>query len=198
MIDLLFDTPWWLPTLLAGARVVLFWHGNRSQETKRRNAGLLCLLLAAVVCTLSYLVDTDVEKAQKKSKQLAHAVDQRDWTTVKNILAPQTALSMSSARTVYANRDEILYGAKAAVERYGVKNLRILSSTAEKTDTVITVTMTIYTEHEALMGRPITTTWQFDWQQTGKNWDLERITCIKIGNTTGEEAQRQFPTAPRP
>ena len=35
MANLLFDAPWWLPTLLAGLGIFLFWTGNRRQESKR-------------------------------------------------------------------------------------------------------------------------------------------------------------------
>ena len=63
MTELLFHTPWWLPTLLIGAGVILFWTGNQRQETRVRLAGMLLVLAAAVLCTVSYLVDTDIISA---------------------------------------------------------------------------------------------------------------------------------------
>ena len=48
MAQLLFDAPWWLPIGLAFFGIVLFWNGNRRQESKVRNAGLAVRLLRAV------------------------------------------------------------------------------------------------------------------------------------------------------
>lgn len=193
MTDLLFDAPWWLPTLLGGAGIVLFWNGNRRGEARVRNAGLGLALAAALVITVSYLVDTVVEKAEKQSRALVRAVEQRDWPALTGILDPRTELKIMNGFTFYENRDEIVNGAMDAVERYGVKNLRILTSTAERADTLISVTMTLYSEHEATMGRPITTTWLMEWQEMGDTWSLARITFIKMGNLSADAAARHFP-----
>ncbi|MEA2710278.1 MAG: hypothetical protein QOF78_2879 [Phycisphaerales bacterium] len=194
MARLLFDAPWWLPTTLAFLGIALFWNGNRRRETKVRNAGLLFVLAAGLVLLVSHFVDTDVEKVTKQSKQLVYSVEKRDWATLKTILDPLTSLHvLGGAAEVYGTRDEIIAGAKKAVDQYGLKNVRILSTTPEQTDTVINVTMTIMSEQEFTGGRPITTTWQFEWQQSGETWSLSRITNIKIGNMQGENAGRQFP-----
>ena len=193
MSNLLFDAPWWLPTLLIGVGVILFWNGNRRQESRVRNVGLAVFLAGIAVITVSYLVDTDLEKAVKETKKLVHDVELRDWADMKRILDPAASLTVLGDQQIYGNRDEIIKGAQRGVDRYGVKNIRVLSTTPEQTDTVITITMTIYSEHEATMGHPITTTWQFMWEQTGKDWTLKTITNLAIGNLTGQQAGRQFP-----
>jgi hypothetical protein len=194
MAQLLFDTPWWLPTLLAFLGIALFWNGNRRQESKVRNAGLAFCLAAVLVLAVSYYVDTDLEKATKESKSLVYAVNARDWNTLKRILSPTTSLHvLGGATEIYGTSAEIIGGAQKAVDQYGLKNVRILSTTPEQTDTVITITMTIVSEQDFTSGRPITTTWQFEWQQSGETWTLTRITNITIGNMSGEAAGRQFP-----
>src|SRR4051794_34166982 len=124
MTELLFHTPWGLPALLIGAGVILFWTGNQRQGTRVRLAGMLLILAAAVLCTVSYLVDTDLEKAVKNSKALAYAVEQRDWVKMKAIMDPSCALTVMGSVQIYDNRDQILAGAKRAVEQYGVRNIR--------------------------------------------------------------------------
>ncbi len=193
MANLLFATPWWLPTLLIGVGAVLFWNGNRRQESRVRNAGLLFVAVAVVLVTVSYLVDTDLEKATKQTKQLVRDVEERNWSDFKSILDPLASLQVFNAGAIYNSRDEIVAGGQRAVDRYGVKNVRILSTTSEQNDTLITITMTIYSEHEATMGHPITSTWQFEWQQTGDNWALSRIINVKIGNLSANQAGSQFP-----
>jgi len=192
MTDLLFDAPWWLPTLLIGVGVVLFWNGNRRQEAKVRNAGLLAVLLGVAVMGVSYLVDTQAEKVEKQSVLLARSVERQDWTTLRNILSANTTVGVGDFGTLYATRDQIVDAAKQAVERYGVKNIRVLSSSFERSPSLITVYMTLYSEHEQ-SGRPITTSWQFDWEPSGKDWSLVHITCLNIGNVRGDAAARQFP-----
>jgi len=190
---LLFDAPWWLPTVLAFLGVALFWNGNRRSEAKVRNAGLLLVLAAVLVLVVSHFVDTDIEKAEKQSKRLVYAVEQRDWVTLKAILDPLTSLHVLGGMQLYDTRDQIIDAAKRAVDQHGVKNVRVLSTTSEQTDTVITITMFLMSEQDATGGRPLTTTWQFEWQQSGDTWSLVRITNIKIGNLRGDDAARQFP-----
>jgi len=190
---LLFDAPWWLPTTLAFLGIALFWNGNRRQDTKLRNVGLGLLLAAVAVMVTSHFVDTDIEKAEKQSKRLVRSVEQRDWATAKTILNPNTSLHVLGGIQLYDSRDQIIEAAKKGVEQHGVKNIRFLNTTSEQTDTVITITMFLMSEQDATGGRPITTTWQFEWQQSGQTWSLVRITNIKIGNMQGEDAGRQFP-----
>jgi hypothetical protein len=192
MARLLFDAPWWLPTLLAFLGITLLWNGNRRQEAKVRNAGLALVLATVGVLALGYFVDTDMETAVKRSKQLVRAIEQRDWTTMRAILDPATVVKVSNGYEIYGSRDEIIGGAQAAVDRFGLKNIRLLSTTPEQTDTLITITMTALSEQD-IMNYPLTTTWQLEWQQSGKTWSLVRITNLRIGNTTGEAAGNQFP-----
>ena len=193
MARLLFDAPWWLPAVLVLLGVALFWNGNRRQETGVRNGGLLFLLAALLVLAISYYVDTDIEKAEKQSKRLVTAVEQRDWATLKAVLDPLTSLHVLGGIQLYDTRDQIIKAAQQAVDQHGVKNVRVLRTDSEQTDTVITITMLVVSDQDATGGRPITTTWQFEWQQMGEQWSLARITNISIGNMKGEAAGQQFP-----
>jgi hypothetical protein len=191
MTQLLFDTPWWMPAMLAGLGIFLFWTGNRRQEAKVRLAGFGFLAAALLVMAVSYFVDTDLEKCTDQSKRLVNAVEQRDWPTMKTILAPQANLSVMGGPFLYDNRDRITEAAQRAVEQHGLKNVRVLSVTPEQTDTLITITMTLMSEQDVTP--VINTVWQLEWQQTGPAWSLDRITCVKIGSLTGENAASQFP-----
>lgn len=179
--------------MLAFLGVALFWNGNRRSETKVRNAGVAFVLAAVAVLAISHFVDTDLEKAEKQSQQLVRAVEQRDWATLRTTLDPLTSLHVLGGIQLYDSRDEIIEAATKAVDQHGVKNIRILNTTSEQTDTVINITMLLVSEQDTTGGRPITTTWQFEWQQSGETWSLVRITNIKIGNMRGEDAGRQFP-----
>jgi hypothetical protein len=197
MTDLLFDAPWWLPTLLAGLGIFLFWNGNRRGESKVRNAGIGVILAAVVVLALSYFIDTPKETAVKRSHTLVRSVEQHDWNTLRTTMDPAVSLGVLGWRDLYGNRDDIIGGARAAVDQYGLRNLHILSTSAEQSDQLISVTMTVLSEQEFTQGRPIPTSWKLEFQKSGKDWPLVRITCINIAGRTGETAGRQFP-APKP
>jgi hypothetical protein len=193
LTNLFFNTPWWLPTLLIGAGVVLFWNGNRRQEGRLRNVGLGLIAVAVALCAVSYLVDTDLEKCVKRSKALVYDVEKQDWAGMQAILDPHCTVSVLNSEQIYTSRDAIIGGAKAAVDRFGVKNVRVFSAAAEQTDTLITVTMGVLSDHENAGVGTINTSWQLEWQQSGDHWSLVRITNLKIGNATGDAASAQFP-----
>jgi hypothetical protein len=130
MADLIFDAPWWLPTLLGGIGLYLFWTGNRRRETRVRNAGLGFIAGAVAVLGMSYFVDTDLETAVRKSKQLVDAVEKRDWPRLNSIPSPNVSLWMFGSTELYSNRKQLVAAAQEAVDRYGVKNIRILSTDA--------------------------------------------------------------------
>ena len=193
MTNLLFQTPWWLPTLLIGTGVILFWSANRRQETRLRNIGLLLIAAAAVLCTVSYLVDTDLEKCTAKTKQLIHDIEKQDWTDMATILDTHATVGMSNSFLVYTNRNEIISGAKAAVAQYGVKNVHILSTESQQADTLITVSMSVLSDHDNPPLTMLNTGWQVEWQESGGKWSLVRIICLKIGNQKGDDAAGHFP-----
>ena len=193
MTNLLFSTPWWLPTLLIGVGAVLFWTGNRRQESGVRSVGLALIGLALVVCMVSYCVDTDLEKCVKRSKALVYDVEKQDWAGMQAILDPHCTVSVLNSAELYADRATIINAAKAAVDRYGVKNVRIFSTNAEQTGSLITITLGVLSDHDNVGVGTINTAWQLDWQQSGDHWSLVRITNLKIGNTTGDAASQQFP-----
>jgi hypothetical protein len=195
MKELLFHTPWWLPTTIAGVGLVLFISGNSRQEARVRLAGTLLLAGAILLMVVSFFVDTDIEWAVKQTKALVRAIEKRDWGKAKAIMDPKTNLRVLNTFTVYNNGDDIIRGASEGVERYGLKNVIITSTRAEQADTVITVDMDVITEQEATMGRPLPSSWQFVWQESSNGWYLAQIINIKIAEATGEKARAQFPRA---
>ena len=142
---------------------------------------------------VSYFVDTDLEKAVKNTKGLVRAVNDRDWAKMQTILDPKASLAVQNSGTPYNDREKIIGGAKAGVDVYGLKNVHILSTETQQAQTSITVTLEVLTEQDFTQGRPLPSTWQFDWLQNAKGWSMTRITCLKIGNSSGQEGAAAFP-----
>jgi len=167
--QLLFDTPWWLPTSIALAGVVLFFYANARREWKLRNAGAGVVLLAILLAAISYAVDTDIEKVNKRTKQFVTAVNERDWTTFRSLLDTRTSFAM------YRNADELTSGAEKTSDAIGLKSVTVFSMEPQQTDTLITVYLAVWSTQDFTMLRPIKSNWQFDWQETSEGWVLRTI-----------------------
>src|SRR5215213_10065124 len=150
MTELLFDTPWWLPAVIAAAGVVLFVTGNRRVENKLRLAGVGVICIAILLTAVSYFVDTPRETAERRSRELVDAFERGDFEAMRKILHPTTAVTVLN-HTVYADRDQIIENAKEAYSRYGFKSVNVLFSHSEQVQTSITVTMTLLSEQSNAM-----------------------------------------------
>jgi HAMP domain-containing protein len=190
--ELIFHTHWWLPAGIAVFGVVLFWTGNHRLEARVRTAGLIAVALAVVLGVVSYLVDTDLERAVDRSRELTRSVERHDWEKMRNILDKNTSVGVLGAKTVYANRDKIVQGAQDGVDLFGLQKVRILSMDGQQDQSRITVTMDVLTE-QTQNPPTLPSSWQFDWDQTTNGIVLRRITCLRIGNAQGENAQVHFP-----
>jgi hypothetical protein len=185
MTELLFDTPWWLPALIAGVGVVLFWMGNNRQERKVRNFGAALLVLALLVVGVSYFVDTPRERAIKNTRSLVKSVEARDWPAMTSLMDPRCAFES------YGNRDEIVSAARIAAERFGLKSINITSLQAEQVDTLITVHLDVISEQDVTMGRPFPTSWQLDYQKTANGWSLRNIEVLESRQAGSQAAVKQ-------
>jgi hypothetical protein len=190
--ELLFQTPWWLPTLFAGVGLVLFISGNNRQERRIRNIGLACVGLGILVAVVSWLVDTDVEKVEKGSRRLVAAVEKSDWNTMRSLLDPKASVTVLNSIGVYNNRDDIIAGAQRAVDLFKLKWVHITSLDVKQTGSLMIATLDAFSDQEAT-GRPIPSSWQFEWNNSGGGWAVTKITNLRIANVTGDQARAQFP-----
>ncbi len=194
MTDYLFSTPWWLPTLLLLGGAVAFFMGNNRRNIPQRTAGVAAALLAVALAFVSYYVDTPVETAVKQSKAFVAAFRDKDWTTFENLLDRKASLSASGIPlALYSNRDQLLAAAQTAQKRFEFTTLRVLSADAHRIDTVIPVDVTVYSEQAATMGRPMTSQWEFEWQDFGQGYKLLRVTALKIAEQSPDRLRREFP-----
>ena len=191
MTELFFHTPWWLPALIAGVGIVVFVTGNRRSESRVRLAGAGIIALAFAIAVVSYLVDTPLEMAERRTNELVKAFEKADYPGMTSILDPDSTVSVLNAE-VYSNRDEIIKGARLAHEQYGFRSANVVTSSAIQADTVITVSIFLLTEQDAL-GRTLNSRWEFEWQNHADGWALANIRAIEIGQSTGDQVRTMFP-----
>ena len=93
---LLFETPWWLPSVIVLVGAFLFYTANQRQERKLRNVGVAVTALGIVLALVSWFVDTDQERAVKRTRQLVAAFEKKDWTSLRSLLHPRVSLSIAN------------------------------------------------------------------------------------------------------
>jgi hypothetical protein len=193
MTDLIFQTPWYLPILIAGVGVVLFLTGNARVEKRIRTAGLAVVCLGILLAVVSYLVDTPRETAEKRSRELCYAFEKADWPTMTSMLDTGTSVTVLG-NPVYATRDEIIAAAKRAHAQHGFKSVRVLRANAEQQDTLITVDLMLLTEQSSAIVQTLNSEWQFIWEKRQEGWVLTEVRAVKIGNATGDSMKPMFPS----
>ncbi|HEY7090714.1 MAG TPA: hypothetical protein VH518_21640 [Tepidisphaeraceae bacterium] len=184
MRELLFDTPWWLPTTLIGIGLVVFISGNRRQEKQVTRFGLAMLLLGILVAGVSYLVDTDIEKAERRTRELVASASRHDWPAFKSLLDQQT--------TIYSlhGPDAITNAVKAGSDRLQLANLHITGLEVEQTQTVIKVTVRVYSESSYGSGL---TDWQLQYQNFGQGWVLRTVTALSNPQVSEDRIRAEIP-----
>lgn len=188
----LFATPWWLPTLIVAVGLFVAWQGNRRQESRVLAAGLGFVALAAVLTTVSYLVETDVEKVARQSRRLVAAFEGQDWETMRSLMDPRIRLQVASV-TIYDTRDDLLAAAQKARTRDRFGSLSVTSLDTEQTRNYITVQLAILSTQESTLGRPLPSAWQFDWQKVGDQWLLTEVTPQRLANLDATQIRELLP-----
>ena len=187
MQDLIFDTPWWLLILLIGGGGYVWYNGNTRRDKSWKIAGIVIALVGLTLALTSWLVQTDKEYVEHRTRQMVDAFNRRDWTALEGLLDPQTSLE-----GVYKNRDQIIQGAKKTVDVIGLSSASITSMEVKQTDTLITADLAILSNQDITLGRPTITSWRFDWENTGTGWKLVRIEALEGNQVSKDEVVRHL------
>jgi hypothetical protein len=175
--QLLFETPWWLLTLIAIVAIALLVSGNNRQKNQLKFAGFIVLSLGIVLAAVSFFVDTPREKALKGTRSFVRAVVDRDQAKMRAILHP-------SATLLGWNKEDIIYGAKQYAEDFNLKDATITQLDADHDDSLVTVNLTVISNHASskMMYDHINSSWQITWMDTGNGWQMKDIRLISILN----------------
>jgi len=146
-----------------------------------------------VLIGMGYFVATPAETCLKQTRALVAAFQQKNWSKFESLLDPRASVAINPSFTIYSNRADIVQAAQQAQEMYRFTTARVLGTETTQQDTLITVTLTLFTDQEATMGRPFTSTWKFEWQDFGNGWTLWRITALRIADRPADQLRPQFP-----
>jgi hypothetical protein len=166
-MNLIYETPWWLPTGLVIAGIVLLIAGNNRLDKRLMRSGLIGLLLGVIVATVSFMLESPRETVIRQTRSLVAAVENRDWKTMENLMQPDVSLAD------FKTRQAVLDAAKRYTERYRLKSVRITSIEAVNADPDISVIL--QAAADVLEGWSPPTNWKLDWERTDHGWRLASI-----------------------
>jgi hypothetical protein len=183
LTDLVLHVPWWAAGMLALVGAAMIVTANRRLDKTLQRLGVALVLLAVVLTILHAVFPSDREKLEKRTRQIVAAIDHKDWTALRSLLDTNTALGTAS-RSLANGRDTIASLTKTASETYGLKSLWVSGVQSQQTDALITVSVDVVSNQDETMDRPVASAAQFDYQQNGDDWVLEKITIIRIQDQT--------------
>jgi hypothetical protein len=193
MSDLLFDVPWWIPTLLAVIGIALMFRGNAQQKSNVRTAGLAVFALAIGWFLLSYLVDTDKEKAQKGTKVLLQSAVDQNWTKFQSMLTPQASVTVQGQPTGVTGAENVKSMAQTGAEAIHLTGASMRSAEAEQDGPFIQIKAQVVSIEEFPQAPTMPSTWQFTWENTPAGWRVREIQLIKLGDLRPEDMKQMMP-----
>ena len=186
MNDLIFHEPWWLLGLIAVGGIVTFVLGNRRLDKKLQRIGLIAVAAALLFAGLRFFFPTARERMEIRTRQLVRAVDNRDWNALRSLLDANTVVG-SRSHVIAPGRDAIAKMTQNDTEIFNVHSVTIIGMQTTQTDTLITVAIEVFSVQDPTQGRPETSSWQLDYEQSGNDWLLQKITLLRLGSQNGPQ-----------
>ena len=194
MYDLLFNVPWWIPTVLVIVGAALMVNGNRAQNERVRAAGIAVVLFGVGWEVMSYLVDTPKETCIKQSRAFVQSVVAKNWTAFDAMLDPGVRYRFVGSDWQMLGQERLDIAVKADIDRVGVTSATVSNLTATENNESVTTGFSVLSFQESTMGQPVNSEWQFDWHKTASGrWVITEIRGLRIGTIDVKDIRTALP-----
>ena len=191
MRDLLFNVPWYLPTVLAIVGLALFVSGNRRQRAQVRTAGVALIGLAIVWAVVSYLVDTPKEICERQTRQYVRAVAEQDWKTFDGLMEPDVRFNGGGDWHIDGSSNWAA-DVKAGAQQIGLKSANVTGLTMAESGNAVTATIHVWSTQDLTMDRPVDSDWELEWRPSGNKWLLHELRAIHVTGASLDEVRRDL------
>ncbi len=193
MTDFIFNVPWWVIVPLLAIGLGLFVYNDRRLNRRGERIGLAVVALAILWGVVSYLVATDVEKADAGTRAFVKAVVAKDRSAIVALLSPD-------AQAVTWDRERIGDGAVYYARETGLTGARVRSLECRRQSSLIIATLDVLSDHAESTTYPgmLPSTWELEWRKVGDQWLIRTITPIQIGQVSREDIERRYLEQPVP
>ena len=179
MNEILFHSSWWLLACVVGGGIALFVVGNRRLDKNLQRIAAAIVAIALILACLRFFFPTSRERMENRSRDIVRAFDHGDWEKLTILLDPATAVCNRS-RVIFGGRDQIMARAEEAKDH--VKSVSVIGLDSQQSETLITVSLELYSVETDAVDRPaVTSTWEMDYEQSGNDWILQKITILRLG-----------------
>lgn len=186
----LLNPSWWWIVLLGACGIAGGVFGLVRGAKRMWLAGGALAALAAAWAVAAALVETNVEKAVARTRAIVRSVEARDWATFESLLDPRTSFA------IYHDRAQLVEGARRTTDSIGLKTVRILELTPRETGGVIAVDLRLLSEQDATLGRPVPTSWRFNWQERADGWMLQQVEYLPSAQVPQEQVMSRLDRRP--
>ena len=180
MHDFLAAPPWYLPVVVAFGAIALMAQGNARLNKKLKNAGLALSAVAGLIVLTSYMLESGREKATRLTREIASAVDARDWEKFDALLDPKVRFS-----PIYNGKAELSAGAKKSADAVGVKDISLTGIDVRDEPGGYTVTFMATADVTTGGGRRVPTNWKF-YFGTSSTGDADSMLLYRIEALPGQ------------
>lgn len=193
MTDFIFSVPWWVIVPLLATGIGVFVYNDRRLNSRGKRLGLAIVGFAVLWGGVSYLVVTDLEKADAGTRAFVSAVVARDRPAI-------VALLSQDAQAAAWDRERIGDGAVYYAQLIGLTGARVLSLECRRQPSLVITTMDVLSNHAEATTYTgmLRSTWELEWRKAGDQWLIRTITPIQIGQASREEVERRYMEQPVP
>lgn len=184
MQETLFNPPIWMPILLAMVGIAVFVYGNARVQAKVRNGGLGVLGLVVLWSAVAYFVRTPTEQCLDRTRQIVGAVEDGKWDELSKLLDRNTRFAYGM---ISLDAQRLVRSAQDNAERFGVKDINILSENIDRTPGTIDVTISTLVQG----AQNTTAVFKFEYEQRTDGILLSRISALSVGGASTDEISRQ-------
>jgi hypothetical protein len=178
--DLYYQTSWWMLAMVAVVGAGVFLFGSRRLDKKAQRIGVVLIVLGIVLAIGRRVFPPAREVVERKSRELVSAVNKRDWNRLTSLLGDHATVGTVDHAYV-SGRQRIVDLAKIRVDEVGLESVYTLGLESKRTETLITVSLEIVSTQAGSGDRPVTSSWQFDFDESGSDWTLDKITYLPSG-----------------
>ena len=162
----LYEIPWWLPTLIAAAGVILFMAAASKGDKRLRLAGFSVVALAVLLVALSWVLKSEREVVEQRTRALLNAVEKRDWAAFRGHLHPKIVV-VGSIR----GPDQVAGVLEGAAKFFDLQSLRVSALDAAAEGDTVQVSLQVVAHGRNGVAQP--TGWHLEWRKdAGGQWTL--------------------------
>ena len=193
MTEFIFSVPWWMIVPLLATGIGVFVYNDRRLKRRGERLGLAIVGLAVLWGVVSYMVPTDLEKADSGTRAFVKAVLARNRSEI-------VALLSQDARAVGWDRERIGDGAVYYAQSTGLTGARVFSLQCRRQSSLIVATLDVFSNHAGSTSYTgmLRSTWELEWRKVGDQWLIRTLTPIQIGPVSRDEIERRYMEQPVP